>query len=142
MDVRGGAGVWGNGVWSAPSGGLCPASARTIWTEGPGLRGSGHVEQGARRVGGGRVDVQRCRGVCGARRWQMDHKPPLSRRKPARAGEIRKRPHGARERVARVTLLSGRRSKQGGRSALVQCKCRRLLFGARPKLFFGLVITK
>ena len=50
-------------VWSAPSGGLCPASARAIWTKGPGMRGSGHVEQGERRVGGGRVDAQRQR--CG-----------------------------------------------------------------------------
>ena len=35
-------------VWSAPSGGLCPASASAIWTEGPGrigTRGAGSAQR-------------------------------------------------------------------------------------------------
>ena len=77
------------------------------------LVGSGHVEQGARSVGGGREvegGVWRWRGIKKRHVHQL-----LSRRKRARAGEIRKRPHGACERMARATLLwvkVGRREEE------------------------------
>ena len=58
------------------------------------LVGSGHVEQGARSVGGGR-EVE---GGGGVWRWRGIKKRHvhqlLSRRKRARAGVTRKRPHG------------------------------------------------